>query len=220
MDGMLLSVRTTLIMAFRALPLILILFIGFLAAGLGNFALFFLFIGHVVVVPTATSLSQMIFSMINNNKAFMVEASDKAVFVQGAIYSSPFINVAPSFWMAHILFFMSYIIANAISILRLPANPKADIILVSSRKSKARTLIITNVCILIILCVLKYQTNTETLPGIAVAVVLGGGLGYLWYLFAAITGARAADVFGITQQIIPSSAKDETPMTCVYAPKP
>ena len=219
MDGMLLSVRTTLIMAFRTLPIILISFIGFLAVGLGNFALFFLFIGHIVVVPIATIISQTIFSKINN-KAFTVEASNKATFVPGALYSSPFISVAPSFWMAHVLFFMSYIIANAISILRLPANPKADKILVSSRTSKARTLIITNVCILIILCALKYQTNTETLPGIGVAVVLGGGLGYLWYLFAAVSGARAADIFGIAQQIIPSSANDETPMTCVYAPKP
>jgi hypothetical protein len=72
----------------------------------------------------------------------------------------------------------------------------------------------------LLLPIMKYRTNTETIAGIIMAILLGTVFGYAWYKLAASCGARAADVFGIVQQVIPSSAKDDKPMTCVYAPKP
>jgi len=225
MDSILERVRTTLIMAFKTFPLIMIGFIGFIAIGLGNMGLFILFVGHAIIVPAATELSHVFFKVIGNMGTideldYHVMSTNVALLVPGSSYDSTRINVAPSYWMSQTLFLFGYILANAVSIRSLPVDPKMDKILISNRHSKANTVIITTIFFALIASLLRYQTHAETFKGMLAAVVVGGFLGYGWYQFAALCGARATDVFGVVQQIIPSSAKDETPMTCVYAPKP
>ena len=222
MDGVILSVRTTLLMAFRSLPLILISFIGFLAAGLGNLGLFILFIGQALFLPILIAIVHLIVkrAVPTNNNMFYVDNSEKAVLLPGSVITEPRLVVAPSYWLAHIWSLLTYIYTNASAIKNLPKDPKIDPILVSNRISKANMVIISTIFIALTLTLLKFRTHTETLPGIGVAIAMGTIFGYAWYNFAASCGARAADVFGIVQQVIPSSAKDEKPMTCVYAPKP
>lgn len=222
MESVFLTIRTTILMALRTLPIILISFIGFLAAGLGNMALFILFVGHVIFVPIATLLSQTIFSKIlgNDSDLITIPHTDKAFLVPSSVAMSLRINVAPSYWMAHIIFFLSYILANAFTIFNLPENPKIDAILISNRKSKARMIIISTIFFAMVFSFFKISTRTETLPGLIIGILLGGILGYSWYKFGESLGTRAADIFGIVQQTIPSSASNEKPMTCVYAPKP
>jgi hypothetical protein len=222
MDGAILSVRATLLMAFRTLPLILITFIGFLAAGLGNLGLFVLFIGQAVLIPAVTALLHAFVAKavpINDNK-FFINSSEKALLVPGSVYSSPRINVVPSYWMIHIHFLLAYLFSNAAAVNALPEDSTIDPILLSNRKSKSNMIMISTIFIALALSVLKYQTNTETVYGIGVSFAVGASLGYAWYKFAASCGARAADIFGIVQQVVPSSAKEDKPMTCVYAPKP
>jgi hypothetical protein len=122
--------------------------------------------------------------------------------------------------MMHVLFFATYMVSNAMAILSLPVDSKLDPIIVSNRKSKAKTIIAVIVGMTALVSILRYTTKTETPAGILVAVLAAWGLGYGWYELAAICGARAADVFGVMQQILPSSATADKPMTCVYAPKP
>lgn len=222
MESVFLTIRTTILMALRTLPIILISFIGFLAAGLGNMALFILFVGHVIFVPIATLLSQTIFSKIlgNDSDLITIPHTDKAFLLPSTAAMSLRINVAPSYWMAHIIFFLTYILANAFTIFNLPANPKIDAILISNRKSKARMIIISTIFFAMVFSFFKISTRTETLPGLIIGILLGGILGYSWYKFGESLGTRAADIFGIVQQTIPSSASNEKPMTCVYAPKP
>jgi len=219
MDTVLLTVRSQLLNAFMSLPLILICIVGFLAAGLGNLGLFILFVGQAVLLPLTVFGIHSTSSMVKPNPLFTVPSSRVGQLVPGAPGSARQ-NVGPSYWMAHVLFFMGYLLANAVSIFTFePTDKKIDPKLLSNRKSKAMMLIIFTVCITLIITGLRYKTGTETPAGIAVAYVVGGLLGYGWYQFAAVCGARSADVFGIAQQIIPSSAKDDKPMTCVYAPK-
>ena len=223
MESVFLTIRTTILMALRTLPIILISFIGFLAAGLGNLGLFILFMGHVIIVPIATILSQKIFSKIfgNDSDIISIPHTEKAFLIPGNNrLESLNINVAPSYWMAHIIFFLSYILANAFTIFNLPENPKIDAILISNRKSKARMIIISTIFFAMVFSFFKISTRTETLPGLIIGILLGGILGYSWYKFGESLGTRAADIFGIVQQTIPSSASNEKPMTCVYAPKP
>jgi hypothetical protein len=212
-------------MAFRTLPLILVSFVGFLGLGLGNIGLFILFVGQVLIVPLATALVQTLTGMLQppineNGSLFFVKSSNVALLVPDSSFDSPFQNVAPSYWMAQVIFFAAYMLANAVAILNMPANSKLDPILISNRKSKAMTIIVVISTLTILAALLRFTTHSETPAGIALAILVGGGLGYGWYEFASICGARAADVFGVVQQIIPSSATDEKPMTCVYAPKP
>lgn len=222
MDGVILSVRATLLMAFRTLPLILISFIAFLAAGLGNLGLFVLFIGQSLLIPIVTAIVHLFVTKVagTNDDKFFINASEKALLVPGSIYSSPRINVAPSYWMVHVHFLLAYLFSNAAAVNALPEDSTIDPILLANRKSKSKTIMISTIFIALALSVLKYKTNTETIYGIGIAFGLGSILGYAWYKFAASCGARAADVFGIVQQVVPASAKDDKPMTCVYAPKP
>lgn len=225
MNGVLQSIRTTILMAFRTLPLILVSFVGFLGLGLGNIGLFILFVGQVLIVPIATALVQTLAGMaqppINaDGSLFFVRSSNVGLLVPDSSFESPFQNVAPSYWMAQVMFFASYMLANAVAILNMPVNSKLDPILISNRKSKAMTIIVVITTLAMLATLLRFTTHSETPAGVAIAIVVGGGLGYAWYEFAAICGARAADVFGVVQQIIPSSATEEKPMTCVYAPKP
>lgn len=223
MESVFLTIRTTILMALRTLPIILISFIGFLAAGLGNLGLFILFMGHVIIVPIATILSQKIFSKIfgNDSDIISIPHTEKAFLIPGNNrLESLNINVAPSYWMAHIIFFLSYILTNATAVFNLPVDSKADAILVSNRKSKARMVIISTIFFAIVFSVFKMSTGTETFAGLFIGILLGGILGFSWYKFGESCGIRAVDVFGVVQQTIPSSATNEKPMTCVYAPKP
>ena len=225
MNGVLQSIRTTILMAFRTLPLILVSFVGFLGLGLGNIGLFILFVGQVLIVPLATAIVQMIAGIaqppINaNGSIFFVKSSNVGLLVPDSSFDSPFQNVAPSYWMAQVMFFAAYMLSNAVAILNIPVDSKLDPILVSNRKSKAMTIIVVISALTMMAALLRFTTHSETPQGIVLAILVGGGLGYGWYQFAAICGARAADVFGVIQQIIPPSATEDKPMTCVYAPKP
>ncbi len=222
MDGVILSVRSTLLMAFRTLPLILISLIGFLAAGLGNIGLFILFIGQAVILPIVIAIVHFFVRRVveTSDDKFFKNVSEVGLLVPGSTYSEARMNVTPSYWMTQMIFLLSYIYSNASAIKNLPDDPKADPILTSNRKSKANTVMISTLFISLLLPIMKYRTNTETIAGIIMAILLGTVFGYAWYKLAASCGARAADVFGIVQQVIPSSAKDDKPMTCVYAPKP
>jgi hypothetical protein len=222
MDGVILSVRATLLMAFRTLPIILISFIAFLAAGLGNLGLFVLFIGQSVLIPIVTTIVHALVTKVagTNDNRFFINSSEKALLIPGSVYSSPRMNVAPSYWMVHVHFLLAYLFTNAAAVNALPEDSTIDPILLANRKSKSKTIMISTIFIALALSILKYKTNTETIYGIGIAFGLGSILGYAWYNFAASCGARAADVFGIVQQVVPSSAKNDKPMTCVYAPKP
>jgi len=227
--GILYSVRNTLIQAFMSFPYIMIWFIGFLAMGLGNLGLFILFLGHTLVLPLAVFLVHMLIgwkapAMDDTSPFFVpaqIEGKSKAQVVPSHIGSERFINVSPSYWMAHTLFLFGYMLGNTISILSIPNNPKVDKILQANRKGRARMVLTTILFFTVLMTALRYMTRTERPYGIAIAFGVGGLGGFLWYKFAETCGIRTADVFGIAQQVvIPSQAKDEKPMTCVYTAKP
>jgi hypothetical protein len=227
--GILYTVRNTIIQAFMSFPYIMIWFIGFLAMGLGNLGLFILFLGHALILPLVVlgvhELVAWKMPPTGDDSPFfihsLVEGKSKAYIVPSHVSSDNYINVSPSYWMVHTLFLFGYILGNANAILRLPADPKVDKILIANRTTRATRVLTTTLFFTVLMIALRYQTHTEKPYGIAIALVVGGLGGFLWYQFAQTCGIRAADVFGIAQQVvIPSQAKDEKPMTCVYTAKP
>jgi len=209
--------KMSLIMAFRSLPMLLIGFIGFMAIGLGNMGLFVLFIGQTVFLPIFVGLVHIV---TGGMEIVHVPTTDVSQLVPSAPHAAAQINVGPSFWLAQFLFFMGYLMANAVALYTVVPDPNLDDIQVGNQKSKAATAITTTVILILGMTYLRYLTHTETVVGVALAFLIGIGGGYGWYQLAAACGARAADVFGISQQIVPNSAKDTKPMTCVYSPKP
>jgi hypothetical protein len=215
------TLRQSILMAFRALPILLISFIAFLAVGLGNMGLFILFIGHALAVPLLTGIAHLItgkFYISGDPRAY-VQGSDVVQLV-ASMSNRQQVNVMPSYWMQHVLFFFGYLLANGVGLYLLPQEKGQSDVFVENRKAKARAVIILSVFAALGFTVLRFGTGAETLRGVALAFVTGGGAGYAWYQFAAYCGARHADVFGVAPSMVPVSAKDEKAMTCVYAPKP
>ena len=215
------DVRSTIILAFKALPLLLISFSGFLAVGLGNLSLFVLFLGHAIAVPIATeALHAGIPTTGTLTTPNDISQLVPLIPTTGASYTSP-TNSMPSYWMAHMSFFFGYILMNGVSIYRLPAEKRATDWMVISRKTRAITIITSTVILWILFALFRYSlTGTETFGGVFVAVVGLGGLGVGWYFLASALGARNSDIFGIAQSMVPQATGNAKPVTCVYSPKP
>jgi len=215
------TIRSTIILAFKDLPLLLISFIGFLAIGLGNLSLFMLFLGHSMVVPLVTSgiqkASGPLGQLVVPNDASQLVPNDPST---GSSYNAA-ASVMPTYWMAHISFFFGYILMNAIDVYSLPADNRAANWMVNSRKIRAATLIVSSLVLFAVFASLRYyMTGSETSTGMAVAVFGLGGIGMASYQIATKAfGARTSDIFGVTQQMVTQGTGDRRPMTCVYAPR-
>ena len=215
------TLRASILMTFRALPILLISFVVFLAIGLGNMGMFILAVGHIVLVPLVTGIAHFITAplyTVGDERAY-VKGSDVVQLVS-SMSSRLDVNVLPSYWMQHVLFFFGYLVANGVGLYRLPQEKGQSDMYYDNRRAKARGVIIVSVLASLAFSYFRFQTGAETWRGVALAFATGGGLGYAWYQFAAYCGARHADVFGVAPSLLPATAKEEKAMTCVYAPKP
>jgi len=223
------EIRSTLLLAFRYLPLLLISFVGFLAIGLGNTALFILFIGHAIAVPAFTELMHI---GTNGNYTLMA-MNDVSQLVpnmpsSGDSYTTA-ANVVPGYWMAHISFFFGYLIMNAseiltaktdLSIIKNTASKASLDLKIQARKQKAGVLIASLVFFYILISITRYYaTGTENIVGmVAAAFLIPVGVG--WYKLAEVCGATNSDIFGIAMQMMSVDTAKDKPKACVYTGKP
>jgi hypothetical protein len=217
------SLRRAILLTFTGLPLLLIGFIFFLAIGLGNLGMFVLFAGHALAVPLSTAISQALFSRVFRGQPDRGTRpmSDLGQLVPSVPHLGLQQSVMPSWWNAHVLFFTGYIFANAYTIYSTPPDRGASDWQVQNRQTKAMAVMVVVLLFGLGISFLRYwTTGLETLTGWLWAILFSGGLGVAWYKIATLCGARPGDVFNIVQQVLPVSAKEEVPMTCVYAPKP
>ena len=63
----------------------------------------------------------------------------------------------------------------------------------------------------------RYASTCESMLGILVSWIVGGGLGYMWYEFMRSCGlGRLDDLFGISNRILPLQSYEEAdPTVCV-----
>lgn len=221
------TLRSLILLSFMSLPMMIIAFVMFLALGLGNMSMFILLIGQVLAVPPTVTLLQAIVGAISkgtNPATFYVPMSDVSLLVPSEMTLDAYANVTPSWWMAHVMFFLGYLLANAVSVYNMPTDGalKAGTEwMAENRRAKAIGIICVVLLTAVTAGIIRLKvTQAETPVGLLVAILAMGGLGYGWYQFAAWCGARQADVFGMVQQMLPADPNNEVPMTCVYAPKP
>ena len=218
------SLRSIILLSFMALPIMIIAFVAFVAIGLSNMSMFILLAGQITALPLTVFLLHILVNLITKqNTAFglHVPMSDVSLLVPSEVSTESLVTVAPSWWMAHVLFFLGYILANAIAVYTMEDSPTASEWDINNRKSRAVGIIIISVLSALSLAAFRYSlTNAETIYGILIAFFFAYPLGYGWYQLANACGARPADIFGIVHQVLPSSAKGSVPMTCVYAPRP
>ncbi len=198
-------VRTALNLFFVILPLILINFCLFFAAALGNAGLAMLVAGQTVIVPIAVYLTRFFTQFLGESNVFKA-SSDLGQLVTSEVYTSDKFNVAPSFWIAQIVFFFSYLFANALDVYNI--LPVSDSPIeewrVENRKGRASMIMGLSVFMLIFLVMMRYlATDLETKTGIFIGVLTMAPLAYGWYTAASAIGVRKMDVFGIVQQMVP-----------------
>ena len=211
------GIRSTLLASFFSLPLLFISFTAFLAIALGTPGLFILLLGQLLLSVTTLGfhfLQDMIERLVPALVPYLTVRADRAALLQGSVSGTP-INVFPSYWMVHVLFFLSYILANAVDVYKATPASTASQWQVSNRRSKAIAVIIVLVLAIVSLSAARYfLTETETLLGALISLPVIA-IGFGWYELAKTCGARESDIFGIIQQMTPNGG---TPTTCVYTP--
>lgn len=221
------NLRILIQQSFLSLPLLLIGWSLFLGSLQGNIGLLVLFLGHLTVVPLTTLLSNTLFEFIfkkmdtgTGSLLSYIQAANTDVcnLVPGKTeYALPFLGVAPSLWMAHILFFFSFLLANGYSVYQMKPADTADPEKVERRKSQALlSMILTGVLLVVLILMRKFLVGCETWTGILVASVTIIPLAIGWYQLARECSARDSDIFGIVQKVLPASAQEPPPTTCVY----
>ena len=213
--------------SFLSLPLLLIGWSLFMGALQGNIGLLVLFLGHLVIVPLTCLISNTILeftikkldSPASTALSFIqVNNSDVCNLVPGKTdYGVPFLNVAPSLWMAHILFFASFLLSNASAVYAMKPAEKADPEKVERRKTQAMlSMVLTGVIFAVLILMRKFLVGCETWTGMLLGFLLIPPIGYGWYQLAKECSARDADIFGIVQKLLPEEAQQPPPVTCVY----
>jgi hypothetical protein len=211
------TIRQTVLHSFMSLPLMIILFLGFMSVALGNVGLIILFLGHITVVPVLVSVLNLATSIFLPTSWSSVNKSDVCTLIPGIPFgTSNIINIAPSFWMANFLFFISYFIQNAMYLSKKEPLGGANAELVANRKARAVAALIVGITIAILFPILRFSlTGCETIAGMSIAALAFVPLGIGWYFLAVSTGARDGDIFGITSAILPASSTTPPIMACV-----
>lgn len=213
------TIRQTVLHSFMSLPLMIILFLGFMSVALGNVGLIILFLGHITVVPVLATFLNFISSLVLPIDSTSVPKSDLCTLIPGMPWI-PFnnpavVNVVPSFWMANFFFFISYFIQNALYLSKKEPLEGAPNELVQNRKARAVAALIVGITIAILFPILRYSlTGCETKLGIAIAAVTFVPLGVAGYYMASFSGARNGDIFGITSAILPAYSTNPPIMAC------
>jgi hypothetical protein len=213
-----------LLQSFLSLPLLLIGYSLFMGITQGNIGLFVLFLGQLTVVPLASLLLQTVYEFVavKLNPTFLssiqVPNADVCTLIPGSIDKTiPFVSTAPSYWVAQIVFFFSFLISNGFGVLNMKAAETAEPEKVENRKTQAILSIGLTIGVLLALIAMRYAfVGCETLAGLLLGGIPMGVLGYAWYTVAKECSARDSDIFGIVQKVLPASALEPPPMTCVY----
>jgi len=203
----------SLYLFFAGLPLILTMFSGFMALSLLNVGFVTLFACQIIIVPICVLLLHFITDFIFP----LQKNSDLLQLVPSEIYTKD-INIVPSYWMSHVVFFFSYVFVNAYTIHNDTSSQVADD---DTRKEhrKIRTFaIMIAAAVILFLCIcIRYLfmgEEVETLMGIFVALAAFIPLAYYAQQVAMLLGAQNGDMLGIMHQVM-ASIKSGNPTLCM-----
>ena len=220
-----LGLREYVLLSLKELPLIASagpLFVGIVQ---GNVNLILFALGTAIVAPTAAGITGALlkypfewFGLPVN--LWKVAASDVSPLLPEApsiVGLRGAVNVVPTYWFTMSMFFFSYLALNAAALYNEPAHKGADADKVDNRKNQAIMSMILIVTLgLAILGAKVWLSGSETVLGIIVGLLVGGGSAYMWFKFLRQCGmGRLEDVFGIQARILPEAALGDAPVVCV-----
>jgi hypothetical protein len=203
----------SLYLFFAGLPLILTMFSGFMALSLLNVGFVVLFVCQVIIIPICVIflhfITDLIFPLQKN--------SDLLQLVPSEIYTKD-INIVPSYWMSHVVFFFSYIFVNAYTIFNDTSSQVAeDDVRKEHRKIRTFAIMVASAVILLLSICIRYMfmgEEVETLMGIFVALAAFAPLAYYAHDVAMLLGAQNGDMLGIMHQVM-ASIQSGNPTLCM-----
>jgi len=171
-------------------------------------------IGLILFVVFGFSI---IVAINSNPNTIVVTNYDICNLVPSGSVKGGSLNVTPSFWMANLLFFVGYLVSNAMYLYNTSPYPNAPDDKVKNRRDQAFTAIVVSILVTLAIVYARYQTGCETLVGIFISALVMIPLGSLWYYIASVCGAGNADIFGIVSGLLSPNARGST-QVCIATP--
>ena len=208
------DIRVFIYGGIRLLPLTIAGF--FLIFGLmtANYAMMIFLFAFAILVPILASLLNFTIDVLKSFNIipvnyFMAKSCDLCPPV------IPFVdnNFSPieeksgtSFtttWLSMIVFFMSYMLTNAIVLYRIPPPKNQPSKSVTRRKTQAFISVILTSLLSIVILISRFYSGCESCAGMGLTIVIFGYIGYLWYNLASSMGQnRLSDLFGISNRML------------------
>ena len=212
----------------RTLPITLAGTMVILGLFTANYAMMFFLVGFMIATPCLSAVLNVIVDAAAssfNIDWFRTKTSDVCnVVIPYSTLDKPSkvvdVNTLCPTSYAMICFFLGYMLTNAVELYKLPIDSGADATKVSKRKSHAVLSIASIIVFTIIVIIFRMTSNCESTAGLVIGAPLFGALGYGWYkMFSKSHEGRLADLFGISNRILPASAtKVDGPVACFADP--
>lgn len=135
--------------------------------------------------------------------------------VPSATIKTNMFNIAPSFWMAHVIFFITYLITNAVILYNTAATNATNQDKIRYRKNQVATAVAVTIIVTLFLIYGRLQTGCESMMGILVAILAIVPLGIGWFYFAKVCGVGNSDIFGIAGNMFTSSSPTTASQVCI-----
>jgi hypothetical protein len=127
------------------------------------------------------------------------------------------IITGPSLWIALMSFYLTYVMANAVSVFTTkPANAKADTIPVAQRQGIGIVSILATAIFFLLMVTIRATSSCETISGSIAGVTLGAIGGYSWWRLMTLCGDVGVfpDIHGVMTGLNPAQLKT-SPLACV-----
>lgn len=189
-----------------------------------NYAILFFLIGYLVLVPISAYGANLVVDTVVHRynftkKWFQANGSDLCnVFIpfgdfsnkQSAVPGTAFNTV----WLSMTVFFFSYMMTNAISLLTTKPELKEPE-KIAHRKMQAMISIVVITLAFVFIVFGRYKSDCETIGGIIWTILMYGGFGVGWYsMLSSIGQNRLSDLFGIANRLLSPYAVTNEPVAC------
>jgi hypothetical protein len=223
-EGFFTLAKNTLISAFLALPIIFIIISGFFATTTANIGMMILFLMQIIGIPLVQTLLTWLRGIPFIYRAFSQTSrltydnfSNLCSLSPGEVKGDQWVPPV-SYWMAHILFFGTYLLSNSMTVYLAEAETtSADPLKVENRKAQVLTgFILTIIFVISAIVIQMMYVGCDTIGSLALGLLVYVPAGYFSFTLAELCGIRTADIFGIASKLfLPGPGDNSYPYACV-----